>query len=598
MTEMMNNALSLAKKGFKVFPLCPNSKIPLKDSNGYLDATSDLNKITKWWNEDPKRNIGIATGNGLFVLDIDSPSHNPNINGFDSLSKWEKEYGKLPDTFTVETPSGGRHLYFCLNSNLTCKANLLPGIDYRNEKGYIVAPGSIINAKRYKVINDAPISKDTNNLLKYLERSKPIRKEINNSSSKLIEVGNRQDYLLHEISKIYDSSLSKNTLKEILKAINDNQLKEPLSLKELENTLFKMIDKDSFKPNSNLKRNEEIKDINLELASEITPKEVEWLVPGYIPKNAITLLVGDGDTGKSSLASNIASALSLGNPSILSEKDDIDVFPKGKTMILTSEEAVNISTVPRLKRYGADLSQIILTDKPSIISDIYIGSLALEKLIAKYSPTLVILDPLQQFLKDVNMWSRNEVRQSMTSLNALCEKYDVTFLIIMHTNKRENIESARNKVSDSADIYDFARSVLMVGKISKEERFVSLEKKNLNGPSDPDETILWKFSDTKLIKTGTTDKGFNELYVSEKSMSREQKKIMTKDNALKIVEERQPIAMKKLRDLIAINSSAHMAKIMTKELIDNKELILIEKAIQKGGIKRYVTLPSYNKNIA
>lgn len=598
MTEMMNNALSLAKKGFKVFPLCPNSKIPLKDSNGYLDATNDLNKIAEWWNEDPKRNIGIATGNGLFVLDIDSPSHNPNINGFDSLSKWEKEYGKLPDTFTVETPSGGRHLYFCLNSNLTCKANLLPGIDYRNEKGYIVAPGSIINAKRYKVINDAPISKDTNNLLKYLERSKPIRKEINNSSSKLIEVGNRQDYLLHEISKIYDSSLSKNTLKEILKAINDNQLKEPLSLKELENTLFKMIDKDSFKPNSNLKRNEEIKDINLELASEITPKEVEWLVPGYIPKNAITLLVGDGDTGKSSLASNIASALSLGNPSILSEKDDIDVFPKGKTMILTSEEAVNISTVPRLKRYGADLSQIILTDKPSIISDIYIGSLALEKLIAKYSPTLVILDPLQQFLKDVNMWSRNEVRQSMTSLNALCEKYDVTFLIIMHTNKRENIESARNKVSDSADIYDFARSVLMVGKISKEERFVSLEKKNLNGPSDPDETILWKFSDTKLIKTGTTDKGFNELYVSEKSMSREQKKIMTKDNALKIVEERQPIAMKKLRDLIAINSSAHMAKIMTKELIDNKELILIEKAIQKGGIKRYVTLPSYNKNIA
>lgn len=598
MTEMMNNALSLAKKGFKVFPLCPNSKIPLKDSNGYLDATNDLNKIAEWWNEDPNRNIGIATGNGLFVLDIDSPSHNPNINGFDSLSKWEKEYGKLPDTFTVETPSGGRHLYFCLNSNLTCKANLLPGIDYRNEKGYIVAPGSIINAKRYKVINDVPISKDANNLLNYLERSKPIRHEINNSSSKLIEVGNRQDYLLHEISKIYDSSLSKNTLKEILKAINNNQLKEPLSLKELENTLFKMIDKDSFKPNSNLKRNEEIKDINLELASEITPKEVEWLVPGYIPKNAITLLVGDGDTGKSSLASNIASALSLGNPSILSEKDDIDVFPKGKTMILTSEEAVNISTVPRLKRYGADLSQIILTDKPSIISDIYIGSLALEKLIAKYSPTLVILDPLQQFLKDVNMWSRNEVRQSMTSLNALCEKYDVTFLIIMHTNKRENIESARNKVSDSADIYDFARSVLMVGKISKEERFVSLEKKNLNGPSDPDETILWKFSDTKLIKTGTTDKGFNELYVSEKSMSREQKKIMTKDNALKIVEERQPIAMKKLRDLIAINSSAHMAKIMTKELIDNKELILIEKAIQKGGIKRYVTLPSYNKNIA
>lgn len=601
-SQKIDDALNLARRGFKVFPLTPNSKIPLKGSRGYLDATTSDIQIKEWWNQDPNRNIGIATGDGLFVLDVDSPSHNGNgIDGFKTLSDFESINGKLPETYTVLTPTGGRHLYYLFDDPSTCGTNILQGVDYRNNGGYVVGPGSTINGKDYEVINNIPMNNDSA-ALEPLKKLLAAHKEFNpieiKNNSNLIPVGQRQDYLKHEISKLYDETLSKVTLKAILRAINSNQLAEPLSEKELENTLDKMIDKVSFKPHLNKNKTEVIKDISLELASNITTQEVEWLVPGYIPKNTITLLVGDGDTGKSSLASNIAAALSNGIPSIFSDIDDTEVFPIGSTMILTSEECVSVKTVPRLRDYGADLNKIILTDKPSVLSDLSIGGINFENIIAKHKPTLCILDPLQQFLKDVNMWSRNEMRQAMTHLNSLCENYNTTFLIIMHTNKRDNVESARSKVSDSADIYDFARSVLMVGKVSNEERFVSLEKKNLNGPDDPDETILWKFGNKCLEKIGKSNLNYTQLHKSDQSMTKEERKTITRDYALEVVKDKQPIPLNELRDILTTKSNPHLAKTITNNLISEGLLIKKTIGIRHAGVKQIITLPDYEYGLS
>ena len=64
-------ALEAAAKGFRVFPVKANSKIPaLKD---WPDkATDDRRRIESWWNLDPDFNIGIATGHGLLVVDADT----------------------------------------------------------------------------------------------------------------------------------------------------------------------------------------------------------------------------------------------------------------------------------------------------------------------------------------------------------------------------------------------------------------------------------------------------------------------------------------------------------------------------------------------
>lgn len=70
---MLLDALAWAARGFAVFPLKPRTKIPLGAfvSHGFKDASRDPEIIRKWWCQCRSANIGIATGSGFFVLDLD-----------------------------------------------------------------------------------------------------------------------------------------------------------------------------------------------------------------------------------------------------------------------------------------------------------------------------------------------------------------------------------------------------------------------------------------------------------------------------------------------------------------------------------------------
>ena len=95
---IVESALDLASKGFRIFPLKPNSKLPAV-SAFYDEATTDETKIKNWWKRNPKFNIGISTDEWC-VLDVDTK----NANGFETLK------GKtLPNAFFQVTPTGGRH---------------------------------------------------------------------------------------------------------------------------------------------------------------------------------------------------------------------------------------------------------------------------------------------------------------------------------------------------------------------------------------------------------------------------------------------------------------------------------------------------------
>jgi len=61
-------------------------------------------QIRKWWTKTPNANIGIPTGekSDWLVLDVDD-------GGDETISALEATYGKLPDTVTAVTGSGGWH---------------------------------------------------------------------------------------------------------------------------------------------------------------------------------------------------------------------------------------------------------------------------------------------------------------------------------------------------------------------------------------------------------------------------------------------------------------------------------------------------------
>lgn len=154
-------ALAHAKNGFYVIPLVENSKRPLISDWQNRASTNPL-QINSWWTEYPNANIGIACEvSNLIVIDLDTSK------GAEPSSPW-KEAGaksgedvfraicekagevKLFETYSVKTPSGGKHLYFYDQNAPIKQGTEVNGwwrVDTRSKGGYIVAEGSrIINS--------------------------------------------------------------------------------------------------------------------------------------------------------------------------------------------------------------------------------------------------------------------------------------------------------------------------------------------------------------------------------------------------------------------------------------------------------------------
>lgn len=152
-------ALDMGARGFKVFPLLENLKTPPRGSRHVEDSTSDPEKIRAMWlcpvtGSEADFNIGILTGEGLIVADLDVKGEKRGIESFEGL-------GLSWDSFVVSTPSGGRHVYFSTSVEFANGADLLgpgSGLDARGFHGYVCGPGSTLAAGAYTVISDLPIA--------------------------------------------------------------------------------------------------------------------------------------------------------------------------------------------------------------------------------------------------------------------------------------------------------------------------------------------------------------------------------------------------------------------------------------------------------
>ena len=171
-------ALAAADAGWHVFPCAPGSKRPALRENWQDLATTDRGRIRDWWARRPY-NVGIACGqSGLVVIDLDvaregqggrdgsdggdGPGGRPGLDGpasgADALQRLCRAHGQRypAGTYTVDTPSGGTHLYFTAPETpvRNSAGRLGPLIDVRAHGGYVVGDGSLINGRRYAARGD------------------------------------------------------------------------------------------------------------------------------------------------------------------------------------------------------------------------------------------------------------------------------------------------------------------------------------------------------------------------------------------------------------------------------------------------------------
>ena len=135
-------ALALAELGIHVFPVNTSggTKVPLTP-RGHLEATTDLDRITEWWDEFPEASPGVAAGpSGLVLLDVDAK------NGKDGWQSLMEAWVDIPDTLNYDTPTGGVHyVYESDRDDLNGVANYrkMDGVDRRAGSSFFVWWGGV-----------------------------------------------------------------------------------------------------------------------------------------------------------------------------------------------------------------------------------------------------------------------------------------------------------------------------------------------------------------------------------------------------------------------------------------------------------------------
>lgn len=152
-------AVGYANRGLRVFPVhaVANGKCTCKQpycaSPGKhpwqkkMEASADPERVCDLFLLRRRGNVGIATGGGIFVLDIDGPA------GEESLGDLEMTYEPLPPTLTARTGrANGRHVYFRTDVEVHNSASKIgKGLDIRGEGGYVVAPPSVhMSGRQYE----------------------------------------------------------------------------------------------------------------------------------------------------------------------------------------------------------------------------------------------------------------------------------------------------------------------------------------------------------------------------------------------------------------------------------------------------------------
>lgn len=146
--DLYRAARKMADTGQPVFPVrsvyvdeTKKAKVPLGKWRDI--ASTDPDQIKRWWRKHRDASIGIPTGIVWDVLDVDTKRDEDGRVHLPTLT----ELGLLNGCkFVVRTPSGGWHLYFKATTGLTNKANATLGLDVRSLGGYVLAPGSYIDA--------------------------------------------------------------------------------------------------------------------------------------------------------------------------------------------------------------------------------------------------------------------------------------------------------------------------------------------------------------------------------------------------------------------------------------------------------------------
>jgi putative DNA primase/helicase len=163
--------------------------------------------------------------------------------------------------------------------------------------------------------------------------------------------------------------------------------------------------------------------------------------------------------------------------------------PKGNVILLTAEDDINDTIVPRLRAADADLDRVEIVKMVrqdgnrdrmfSLVTDL---PLLRQKLAEVGDVKLVQIDPITAYLGNSNgkwdSYRTTDVRAVLGPVVEFAAELNVAIVGIMHFNKKTDVNNALLRISDSLAFGATARHVYAVVDDAENDRKLFVKAKN------------------------------------------------------------------------------------------------------------------------
>jgi len=433
--DYVGDVMSLAERGYRVFPVNRRTKIPLIKEWQHK-ATKDKVLIESWWRLSPDAIPGILCGDGLLVVDIDAEAN------------WEHEFPYDP----VQTPNGGYHVYYESDTCPTTASQLSKNVDTRGNGGFVVA------WEPYKV----PPRNDLPSAPKWLLNKLTSKKESEPESTATVGEGQRNASLTSFLGSLRAKGWGYDELLAAAVAYNERFCLPPDDHEQIEKTVLsvsrytpfyaKLVDRALLR----LKANKDAKEIfeNEQAGVDISsgdvsvsfsdplPDSPKDLIDGLIPSKGAVGIIGQTNTGKSLVTLEICASLVTGYPlwGQLTPNKVLNkiVYLLGEHTATTLMELYQLSQLPKtdkLRLIGPERLQ----EPPGkmLVSNGIQRQAAIDRL-NKWcdGADLIVFDPLNSFVAGADIENDNTaMRQCIAAMQFVAETQGAACVILGHTGK-------------------------------------------------------------------------------------------------------------------------------------------------------------------
>lgn len=232
-------------------------------------------------------------------------------------------------------------------------------------------------------------------------------------------------------------------------------------------------------------------------ASSFEMTGIEWLWPDRFAIGKVGLIAGLPDEGKGQVLSDMAARITCG------EKWPCDegAAPQGNVLLLTAEDDISETVVPRLAAAGANLDRVEiikmvrLGDRERMFSLVTDLDLLRQKIIEVGDVRMIQIDPISAYLGvgKIDSFRGTDVRGVLTPLVDLAIELRVAIIAVMHFNKKVDVTNALLRISDSLAFAAVARHVYGVIDDAEHERKLFVRAKNNVAISARNKTLAFRF---------------------------------------------------------------------------------------------------------